>query len=122
MFLLGSEGPEGVGWGEPGGAKRRASYAFALVSVAVAARIERGSVRDARIAFGGLAPKPWRARAAEPASATSPLHPTSSSHTPSAHARETQPMNVGYEPQAWTPMYAAVAASAAAFAGLLFGP
>jgi len=43
----------------------RASYAFALVSVAVAARIERGSVRDARIAFGGLAPKPWRARGAE---------------------------------------------------------
>ena len=43
----------------------RASYAFALVSVGVAARIERGSVRDARIAFGGLAPKPWRARAAE---------------------------------------------------------
>ena len=43
----------------------RASYAFALVSVAVAARIERGSVRDVRIAFGGLAAKPWRARAAE---------------------------------------------------------
>ena len=43
----------------------RASYAFALVSVAVAARNERGSVRDARIAFGGLAPKPWRARGAE---------------------------------------------------------
>jgi xanthine dehydrogenase YagS FAD-binding subunit len=43
----------------------RASYAFALVSVGVAARIERGSVRDVRIAFGGLAPKPWRARAAE---------------------------------------------------------
>ena len=43
----------------------RASYAFALVSVAVAAHIEAGSVRDVRVAFGGLAPRPWRARAAE---------------------------------------------------------
>jgi xanthine dehydrogenase YagS FAD-binding subunit len=43
----------------------RASYAFALVSVAVAARIEAGSVRDVRVAFGGLAPRPWRARTAE---------------------------------------------------------
>jgi xanthine dehydrogenase YagS FAD-binding subunit len=43
----------------------RASYAFALVSVGVAAQIEAGTVRDARIAFGGVAPKPWRARAAE---------------------------------------------------------
>jgi xanthine dehydrogenase YagS FAD-binding subunit len=43
----------------------RASYAFALVSVGVAAEIEAGTVRDVRIAFGGVAPKPWRARAAE---------------------------------------------------------
>jgi len=43
----------------------RASYAFALVSVAVAAQIEAGSVHDVRVAFGGLAPRPWRARTAE---------------------------------------------------------
>lgn len=43
----------------------RASYAFALVSVGVAAEIEAGMVRDVRIALGGVAPKPWRARAAE---------------------------------------------------------
>jgi len=43
----------------------RASYAFALASAAVAADIERGTVRDIRIALGGVATKPWRARAAE---------------------------------------------------------
>lgn len=45
----------------------RASYAFALVSVAAALDVRRGEVRDVRIALGGVAPKPWRARAAEAA-------------------------------------------------------
>jgi xanthine dehydrogenase YagS FAD-binding subunit len=43
----------------------RASYAFALVSVAAALRLEDGRVRDVRIALGGVAHKPWRASAAE---------------------------------------------------------
>lgn len=43
----------------------RASYAFALVSVAVGARIESGTIRDIRIALGGVGTKPWRASAAE---------------------------------------------------------
>ncbi|MGY0498149.1 FAD binding domain-containing protein [Nocardia sp. FBN12] len=43
----------------------RASFAFALVSVAAAVDIADGVVRDARIAFGGVAPKPWRAQSAE---------------------------------------------------------
>ncbi|MGH7078259.1 MAG: FAD binding domain-containing protein [Acetobacteraceae bacterium] len=43
----------------------RASYAFALVSVAVALDLEGGSVRDVRIALGGVAHKPWRATEAE---------------------------------------------------------
>ncbi|MGC7094644.1 FAD binding domain-containing protein [Amycolatopsis lurida] len=43
----------------------RASYAFALVSVAAALRVENGIVRDSRIAFGGVAHKPWRANRAE---------------------------------------------------------
>lgn len=43
----------------------RASYAFALVSVAVALDVNAGIVRDARIAFGGVAPMPWRAWKAE---------------------------------------------------------
>jgi xanthine dehydrogenase YagS FAD-binding subunit len=45
----------------------RASYAFALVSVAAAVEVEDGVVRDARIAFGGVAHAPWRARRAEEA-------------------------------------------------------
>jgi len=45
----------------------RASYAFALVSVAAALDVSDGQVRDARLAFGGVAPKPWRARRAEQA-------------------------------------------------------
>jgi xanthine dehydrogenase YagS FAD-binding subunit len=43
----------------------RASYAFALVSVAAALDVADGIVRDARIAFGGVAHKPWRATRAE---------------------------------------------------------
>src|SRR6185312_15639565 len=43
----------------------RASYAFALVSVAAAIDVADGMVRDVRIAFGGVAHIPWRARKAE---------------------------------------------------------
>jgi xanthine dehydrogenase YagS FAD-binding subunit len=43
----------------------RASYAFALVSVAAALELDGGTVTDVRIAFGGVAHKPWRARLAE---------------------------------------------------------
>lgn len=43
----------------------RASYAFALVSVAGSLIIEDGLVVDAGIALGGVAPKPWRATEAE---------------------------------------------------------
>jgi xanthine dehydrogenase YagS FAD-binding subunit len=43
----------------------RASYAFALVSVAAALQMERGVVRQAHIALGGVAHKPWRAHDAE---------------------------------------------------------
>jgi xanthine dehydrogenase YagS FAD-binding subunit len=43
----------------------RLSYAFALVSVAAALRIEAGAIKDARIALGGVAHKPWRIPDAE---------------------------------------------------------
>ena len=43
----------------------RASYAFALVSVAAIVEASGGRIRSARLAFGGLAPKPWRVRQAE---------------------------------------------------------
>lgn len=52
--------------------RERASFAFALVSVAAALDVADGTVRDARIAFGGIAHKPWRAFAAEEALRGSP--------------------------------------------------
>jgi xanthine dehydrogenase YagS FAD-binding subunit len=45
----------------------RASYAFALVSVAAVIDTEGGKIRSARMAFGGLAHKPWRVDKAEEA-------------------------------------------------------
>jgi xanthine dehydrogenase YagS FAD-binding subunit len=43
----------------------RASYAFALVSVAAIVDARGGRIQSARLAFGGLALKPWRAPRAE---------------------------------------------------------
>jgi xanthine dehydrogenase YagS FAD-binding subunit len=43
----------------------RASYAFALVSVAAALEMDGRTVKQARIALGGVAHKPWRVPAAE---------------------------------------------------------
>ena len=43
----------------------RASYAFALVSVAAALRVRDGKIQEVRIALGGVAHKPWRATTAE---------------------------------------------------------
>jgi xanthine dehydrogenase YagS FAD-binding subunit len=45
--------------------RERTSYAFAVVSAAAGLEIEGGRVRRARIALGGVAAKPWRAREAE---------------------------------------------------------
>jgi xanthine dehydrogenase YagS FAD-binding subunit len=43
----------------------RESYEFALTSAAVALRVEDGMIGDVRMALGGIATKPWRARRAE---------------------------------------------------------
>jgi xanthine dehydrogenase YagS FAD-binding subunit len=45
----------------------RASFAFALVSIAAALDVADGVVREARVAFGGVAHSPWRAAVAEAA-------------------------------------------------------
>jgi xanthine dehydrogenase YagS FAD-binding subunit len=50
----------------------RASYEFALVSVAVIVAAERGTIIAARVAFGGVAHKPWRSPEAEAALAGRP--------------------------------------------------
>lgn len=43
----------------------RASYAFALVSVAAAVEVRDGTVQDVRLALGGMSARPWRATRAE---------------------------------------------------------
>lgn len=43
----------------------RLSYAFALVSVAAALELDGDTIKDARLALGGVAHKPWRSPAAE---------------------------------------------------------
>jgi xanthine dehydrogenase YagS FAD-binding subunit len=45
----------------------RASYEFALVSVAVVVSTDQGTISEARVAFGGVAHKPWRSIEAEAA-------------------------------------------------------
>jgi xanthine dehydrogenase YagS FAD-binding subunit len=54
----------------------RASYAFALVSVAAIVDTARGRIRSARLAFGGLAHKPWRVAQAEETLANAAADPT----------------------------------------------
>lgn len=45
----------------------RLSYAFALVSIAAALDLDGGTIKEARLAVGGVAHKPWRDSAAEAA-------------------------------------------------------
>ncbi|MET7900655.1 xanthine dehydrogenase family protein subunit M [Streptomyces sp. NPDC005355] len=45
--------------------RERASYAFAIGSIAAALDVRDGAVRDVRLAFGAVASRPWRAREAE---------------------------------------------------------
>jgi xanthine dehydrogenase YagS FAD-binding subunit len=55
----------------------RASYAFALVSVAAIVDSAQGKIRSARLAFGGLAQKPWRVPQAEQKMAGAPANTAS---------------------------------------------
>jgi xanthine dehydrogenase YagS FAD-binding subunit len=54
--------------------RERASFAFALVSAAVALEVDGDTIRTARIALGGVAHKPWFAERASQALADKPLH------------------------------------------------
>lgn len=57
--------------------RERASYAFALVSVAAVVEAEDGEIRRARLALGGVAHKPWRAFEAERILTGAPVSPDS---------------------------------------------
>jgi xanthine dehydrogenase YagS FAD-binding subunit len=70
----------------------RASYAFALVSVAAALDEHQGSVREARIVLGGVAHKPWRSTAAERALAGRRLDAASIAAAAAATVDGAQPL------------------------------
>jgi len=53
--------------------RERTSFAFAVASAAAALDVDGGTIRSARIALGGVAAKPWRARTAEQALAGADL-------------------------------------------------
>ncbi|GAA1854212.1 FAD binding domain-containing protein [Asanoa iriomotensis] len=55
--------------------RERASYAFAIGSVAAVLKVDDGRVRDVRIALGAVASHPWRARVAERALVDAPATP-----------------------------------------------
>jgi xanthine dehydrogenase YagS FAD-binding subunit len=57
----------------------RASYAFAVISVAAVLDVSGGRVKSARMAFGGLAHQPWRVAAAESSLAGAALNDASAS-------------------------------------------
>ena len=70
----------------------RASYAFALVSVAAALDVRNGVVRDARIAFGGVAHKPWRATKSEMALRDAPATEAAFRYAADAELADAQPL------------------------------
>jgi xanthine dehydrogenase YagS FAD-binding subunit len=70
----------------------RASYAFALVSVAAALDVADGTVRDVRLALGGVAHKPWRAWKAEAALRGAPATEESFRRAAEAELSAAQPL------------------------------
>lgn len=70
----------------------RASYAFAVVSVAAGLEIVDGTVADVRIAFGGAAHKPWRARTAEDALRGGPAEPAAYAAAVAAELADAHPL------------------------------
>jgi xanthine dehydrogenase YagS FAD-binding subunit len=70
----------------------RASYAFALVSVAAALDVAGGVVRDVRIALGGVAHKPWRATRAEDVLRGAPAREEIFGHAADALLAEARPL------------------------------
>ena len=70
----------------------RASFAFAVVSVAAAVDVADGEIRDCRIAFGALAHVPWRATRAEEALRDSPATAESFAAAADAELAQAQPL------------------------------
>lgn len=69
----------------------RATFEFAVVSVAAALTRERGTVRDVRLAFGGIATRPWRSPEVEDALRGRPLNPATIAAARRALVEDAQP-------------------------------
>ncbi len=69
-----------------------ASYARAFVSVAAALDVAEGVVREARIALGGVAPRPWRAWKAEAALVRAPATEESFGRAADSELADAQPL------------------------------
>ena len=72
--------------------RERASFAFAVVSVAAALEVADGTVRDVRLALGGVAHKPWRAERAEEALRGAPAATESFGHAADAELAGARPL------------------------------
>jgi xanthine dehydrogenase YagS FAD-binding subunit len=72
--------------------RERASYAFAIGSIAAAVDVRDGVVRDVRIALGAVAPMPWRAHAAEQALLGRPATPESFRAAADAELADARPL------------------------------
>ncbi len=70
----------------------RASFSFAVVSLAAAVDVGDGTVRDCRIAFGGLAHAPWRALRAEELLRGAPATPESFARAADAELEQALPL------------------------------
>ena len=70
----------------------RASFSFAVVSVAAALEVEDAIVRDVRIALGGVAHRPWRAERAEEALAGAPATVAAFARAAEAELSQARPL------------------------------
>lgn len=70
----------------------RASYAFALVSVAAELSVTGADITTARIALGGVAHKPWRARRAEEVLVGAPAEPETFLAAADAELADAEPL------------------------------
>jgi xanthine dehydrogenase YagS FAD-binding subunit len=89
----------------------RASYAFALISVAAALEMDGDRIADVRIAFGGVAHKPWRASKAEAALRGGPATDAAFHAAAAAEFADARPLaHNGFKPELATRTLAAVLA------------
>ncbi len=70
----------------------RASYAFALVSVAAGLEMDGATIKDVHIALGGVAHKPWRAERAEAALRGKPASEAAFREAAEAELADAQPL------------------------------